>query len=140
MYHEDHEFSKHQKIISICDNKLCFSENHLKSISKSEFDPIKAWEKLKSMSIRKEPIENQNTGCLIWNGQKSKDNYGVISIFGKKYPSHLLSVMIKDVITEIPKDELNRSLITRHLCKNKLCCELMMKIILKIKFVMVLYF
>lgn len=60
---------------------------------------------------------------MLWQGQKDKNGYGTISIFGKKYPSHLLSVMIKDNLREVPKDNLGRRLVARHFCTNKLCCE-----------------
>ena len=52
-----------------------------------------------------------------------KKGYGLISIFGKKYPSHLLSLLIKEQLTEVPKDNLGRRLIARHICTEKSCCE-----------------
>jgi hypothetical protein len=124
IYHPDTIFTNTDMMVSTCGKKECFSEEHLELKSKkSEWNPEQAWEKIQKMSIRKDAIENQNIGCLIWQGQKDKKEYGIISIFGKKYPSHLLSVMVKDQITEVPKDDLGRRLVTRHLCKEKLCCE-----------------
>ncbi len=124
MYNNDIEITNKEKIISKCNNNLCIHKEHLiKTTLKSTIDFKKALDKLISKSIRLEKEENQEIGCLIWQGQKSKSGYGIVSIFGKKYQSHLLSVMIKDNITEIPNDNLGRRLIVRHMCKNKMCCE-----------------
>lgn len=124
IYNPDIVLTNSETVVATCGKNTCFAKEHLVVKSKkSEWNPDEAWIKIQAMSNRADVIENQEIGCLLWQGQKDKKGYGVISIFGKKYPVHLLSVMIKDKITEIPKDNLGRRLVTRHQCKEKRCCE-----------------
>lgn len=58
-----------------------------------------------------------NTPCRIWNKKLSEDGYGHINIFGKKIGVHILACEIQN---NFHRPE---SMITRHLCGLKSCCE-----------------
>lgn len=115
----------HHVVDATCNNPMCISPEHLvKVLKKSEWDPKKTMEKLVRMSERMDPMPNQEIGCLIWKGQlDTHKKYGIISINCRKMSAHVASLLIKENITEMPKDDQGRIMLACHICPNKLCCE-----------------
>lgn len=62
-------------------------------------------------------VDNEHTGtpCIYWTGGISKDGYGMISIHGMSFRTHIVSCEIKYKRHRLEEE------ITRHLCGNRIC-------------------
>jgi hypothetical protein len=109
-------------IYTTCKNKLCLSKDHLK-IKIHIFTFEEAYTRLLEGSTRQIPDENFEIGCLLWNASKNDDRYGYIKMYGRTYGTHVLAIFIKEKIMELPINEKWEKLLTRHLCRNRHCCE-----------------
>jgi hypothetical protein len=80
-------------------------------------------ERIYSKGRRQEPLPDQKIGCWIWEGTINRCGYGAVWIFGRRWLTHMLSLMATEGITEIPTDDIGRRMQVRHKCKSKACCE-----------------
>lgn len=78
------------------------------------------WTEAKKRVIERSEMQSENnefmnSPCRLWKSTMSSGGYGVITIYGRSIPAHVLSCSIKNMFHR--PDEL----VTRHLCGNKLC-------------------
>lgn len=123
IYFPEYE-DKDYDIIRTCDNVACVAKDHLKIKNNKLFNFNEVRQKLLDNSVKGEITEGLEEPCLLWSLGKDKDGYGIVSIYGTGYRAHMLALFVKEKITEMPLDTNGKRMITRHLCKNKNCCEI----------------
>lgn len=105
-----------------CDKDRCVGPEHLEIVCEEDWDPVKIRRRLDEQSFRLKPSNNFSVGCLLWTGG-IKHEYGVMGVSGGKRTVHQLALLLKDGLTEPPKDDNGKPLIVRHSCTNKNCFE-----------------
>ncbi len=73
-------------------------------------------------SIIKKCVKDENSGCILWNGAVDKDGYGRVqnSVNGRLTgltPVHRM-------IWKLQNGEIEKTMLVRHKCRNKHCCEI----------------
>lgn len=88
----------------------------------SIFDDLKEEEvKRRTAEILAEIAERcvrTESGCMLWQGRKTHDGYGLITINGKEYRVHKLIMEIMQRTNIPPK------MVVMHHCDNRHCCEI----------------
>jgi hypothetical protein len=60
---------------------------------------------------------DEETGCLIWDGRRSPDGYGLVDFGGRTRSSHRVSYELAHGTTLQPSEQLH------HICRNRACVE-----------------
>lgn len=109
------------KITMMCNNNKCINHEHMyiNNIIDDRITDKKVKERINNRCEERPSKNNLEENCLVWIGCNFE--YPSISVGGKKYKTHILSYMIENKITVIPKDNNGKQLIVRHKCGVQHC-------------------